>query len=86
MNDVRGLFCFLKENNVFLRGKNRLKKKKKTGPLGIVDSATPLAAFENYVDMVMETDFKWFKNLHNLFFVNTVFLLNSKLLEERNNI
>lgn len=86
MNDVRGLFWFLKENNVFLRGKNRLKKKKKTGPLGIVDSATPLAAFENYVDMVMETDFKWFKNLHNLFFVNTVFLLNSKLLEERNNI
>lgn len=54
-----------------------------TGPLGIVDSATLLAAFENYVDMVMETDFKWFKNLHNLFFVNTVFLLNSKLLEKR---
>lgn len=79
MNDVRGLFCFLKENIVFI-------SHKKTGPLGIVDSATPLAAFENYVDMVMETDFKWFKNLHNLFFVNTVFLLNSKLLEERNNI
>ena len=74
----KGKLCFFK-------GEKQIKKKK-TGPLGIVDSATPLAAFENYVDMVMETDFKWFKNLHNLFFVNTVFLLNSKLLEERNNI
>ena len=47
-----------------------------TGPLGIVDSATLLAAFENYVDMVMETDFKWFKNLSASAFTSLVLCLS----------